>query len=107
MGKRIEVNRPTVARLHAQLASAGLPVVTVRLRRGELEVEYGPTITPAQRAIGDSIVAAFDMNTEDAQVTTVRQLRADMTTAGFARLTGVEKLERIRAALELLLSETP
>lgn len=98
--------RPVVARLHEELAAAGLPVVTVRrLQGGNIEIEYAPSVTPAQRAIGESIVAAFDVNAEDGNVTRLRQLLADMSPAGFARLTDDEKLERIRAALLLILRE--
>jgi len=35
--------RPVVARLHEELAAAGVPVVTVRrLQGGNIEIEYAP-----------------------------------------------------------------
>lgn len=104
MGRRT-INRSSVARLHEQLAAAGLPVVSVRLLRGQFEIELTPDATPQQNRQAEQLAAAFDANAESSEVQSLRQLQQDMSSAGFQRLTGVEKLERIRAALELLIKD--
>lgn len=104
MGRRT-INRSSVARLHEQLAAAGLPVVSVRLLRGQFEIELTPDATPQQNRQAEQLAAAFDANAESSEVQSMRQLLQDMSSAGFQRLTGVEKLERMRAALELLIKD--
>ncbi len=104
MGRRT-INRSSVARLHEQLAAAGLPVVSVHLLRGQFEIELTPDATPQQQRQAEQLAAAFDANAESSEVQSMRQLLQDMSSAGFQRLTGVEKLERIRAALELLIKD--
>lgn len=104
MGKRTVINRPPVARLHETLGAAGIPVESVRRRAdGELEIEFAPSVTPAQRQQAATILAGFDPNAPSPEVVLLNQLVQDMTPAGFARLTGVEKLERMRAAIEWIL----
>lgn len=105
MGRRTTINRSTVARLHEQLAAAGLPVVSVRLLRGQFGVELTPEATPQQQRQAEQLAAAFDVNAESNEVQNMRQLLQDMSIAGFQRLTGAEKLERMRAALELLIKD--
>lgn len=106
MGKRSVINRPAVARLHELLSAAGIPVETVRRRAdGEIEIEFGAAATPAQRTQAETLVAGFDPNAPSPDMLEFNQLVQDMTPAGFAALTGVQKLERMRAVLALLLKD--
>lgn len=106
MGKRSVINRPAVARLHELLSAAGIPVETVRRRAdGEIEIEFGAAATPVQRIQAETLVAGFDPNAPSPDVVEFNQLVQDMTPSGFTALTGVQKLERMRAAIELILRD--
>lgn len=49
-----------IALIDQALRAAGIPIVSVELRRGVVAVQYDPTATDAQRQQGDALVAGWD-----------------------------------------------
>ncbi len=97
--------KPTNAfKLDRLLRAAGIPIVGVSERAGDYRIDFLPAATPAHRQQAEAIVATFDPNAATPEEAAWRIVRENMTPAGFAALNGVQKLEGLRAAVELLLT---
>lgn len=68
-----------IALIDQALRAAGIPIVSVELRRGVVAVQYDPTATDAQRQQGDALVAGWD---DAAEARRARRRAAKASLAG-------------------------
>jgi hypothetical protein len=99
--------KPTNAfKLDRLLRGAGIPIdgVSEPAGGGSYRIDFLPAATPTHRQQAEAIVATFDPSVEIPEEAAWRIVRENMTPTGFAALNGVQKLEGLRAAMELLLT---
>ncbi len=92
-------------KLDRQVRAANIPIDGVSEKvGGGYRIDFSPAATPTHQQQAQTILAAFNPSTETDVEAAWRIVRENMTPAGFAALNGVQKLEGLRAAMELLLT---
>lgn len=59
-------NSSHLAPLHDKLVAAGVPLLSVRLKAGSIELEFADEATDEQKADAQKIVDAYDPDAEEA-----------------------------------------
>lgn len=104
MARRFNTNPSPNGRVHAAIVAAGIPIDGVSV--SQHRIDFRPEATAQQQTQAYQIMDTFDFNAPPAEVATYNALLNDMSPAGFTALNGVQKLERLRAAVEWLLQES-
>lgn len=66
-----------IAKLHEKIVSAGIPLKSVRVAAGAVELVFMPEATTRQRDDAKAIAAAFDLTATEKKVAAAKKLLTD------------------------------